>query len=219
MALKQLLFTGVIIVAACSAVAVEEHRLARERNAATMFRMQAANARAERDTIRALANVSGALAASLGDSLHLFQRRVLQMSQRGDALDAALEGERTGNYRIAATVAPLTATANVPSVIDSGTHVRRAHVYIRQSPYSVEADVDQSPRSDSTVSLALNIRLDTLPLTVRLTFAPADSLGVRSASFEASRHSGHRSGSIISNRTRRYALTNRSPRHPPYATG
>ena len=182
MSLRQILFTGAVLLAVAGALAVEERRLALERTNAITLRLQAANARAERDTTREVAIVNGTLAASLGDSLRLFERSVRQVPQQPDALDAAIGAERTANYRLAATIDSLTAAATRPSVLDRASHTRRAHFYISQPPYAVDADVEQSERPDSLVTLALQVRLDTLPLTIRLTCGPADSLGVRSAS-------------------------------------
>jgi hypothetical protein len=171
-------------------MAVQQHRLSAERANEEAFAYAAMNARAERDTTRALAGV-------LGDSLRLVQKQVVQVAQRRDSIDRALGSEHRAVYRMSAVVdslrvrvaaAPAFASAaasSAGSAVPSDTSVRRAAFNVRHAPYTVAAQVD-IPLAPDSAHLSLDIALDTLDVTVRLACGTGTNDGVPAASIAAS---------------------------------
>jgi hypothetical protein len=175
-----------VLVAALVAVAGIEHaRMDTARRHAAAAQLAMVNLAAERDSTRDAALSNGRLAALAGDSLRIVERKVVQVSQRSDAVDRALGRERRGFYRMGAVVEPLQEMASGASTLDSSRTVRSATFSLRHEPYTVEAQVEIPVPPDSA-HIEMRVALDTIPIAVRLYCTAADANGVRTASIVAS---------------------------------
>lgn len=111
--------------------------------------------------------------------LRVFQRRVIQEKQRADALDRALGLER--RLRVAASVrfdSALAQVAGTPTIADSDGD-RSSQFHLRQPPYTVDATAVLPPPPEQG-RLVVAVRLDPLPLSLRIGCGPAVR-GVRPA--------------------------------------
>jgi hypothetical protein len=156
-------FTVALTAAAALAVLikVDDHRVVVARERASSAALAITNALAQRDSTRDAAAGDRRVARLLGDSLRLFQRRVVQVAQRGDALDKALSEERIERASVTATIDSLRRMSSAAvltkahaALVDSAYAVRQAHFEIRQTPYTVTADASIPPPPDSaTIAL------------------------------------------------------------------
>ena len=145
---------------------------------------RAAEAALVRDTLEAARDTTRALPliGALGDSLRVVERRAVQTAQRADALDRALARERVVRDRLEAAITALASSAVAETVFVTGEDsVRRAAFDVRQTPYTVNAEV-ALPRPPERARLELRVALDTLALEVRVGCGKADNEGVRPAS-------------------------------------
>jgi hypothetical protein len=129
--------------------------------------LQAANVTAERDSTRDVALHQAKVAELLGDSLRIAERRLVQVAQRGDALDQALGRERRAKYQLVAAVDSLSARVASASVVDDSADVRRAMFNVRQAPYTIAADV-AIPAPPDSARMTVGIDLDSIPVDLRL---------------------------------------------------
>jgi hypothetical protein len=180
-----------IVTAFVAAISIVRTRLESARTAAIVAEFRASNAIAERDTTRLVLARSRALAAVLGDSLRLYQRSVLQLTQHGNALDRALNVERRAQYQLATVIDSLHLSATVVLTRDAPTQHPTAHLHLRHPPYTIDAELtlpdsaSTAQHSDTLVGLDLHVVLDTLTLGLRLSCGAEDQYGIRAASIEA----------------------------------
>ena len=163
---------------------IQEYALCAERRRAANLALGVVNERAAHDTTRTVALENTNVAHLLGDTLAMFEKRVVQARQERDAMDRALRTERIARYAMEAQVRTLQRDS-VPAGQDTtldGT--RRAVFNIRDAPYDVHAEVEMPPGPD-TARLSVRVRMDPLRLAVRLMCAPPDSNGIRAASITA----------------------------------
>jgi hypothetical protein len=154
------------------------------------------------DTLQASADTTRALyieVASLGESLRASQRRVIQVTQRADALDRTLGLERVVRDSMRVTITGLSAHARSDTVFVDSTYgerrtalrgafggareadERRAVFDLRSAPYTVHADVALPP-PPSAGRMDVRVDLDTLALDLRVGCGAANASGVRPAS-------------------------------------
>ena len=157
-------------------------------------RSRAADLAAVRAVDRAAAAHDSTRTLDLGDALDArfvaVQRRAVQAELRADVLDGALRLERRSRAELAVTVASLrvrTAGETVHIEPDTtlvegapGEPVRRAHFSVRETPWTVQAEVVLPP-PPAPGTIDLQVRLDTLPIAVRLGCGSPGVAGVRSA--------------------------------------
>ena len=180
-----------IVSALVAAISIERTRLQSARRAAIVAAFRTSNAIAERDTTRLVVARSRALATVLGDSLRLFQRKVLQLTQHGDALDRALGAERSGRYQLTTVIDSLHLSATARVTRDAPTEHRTSHLHLLHPPFTIDVELtlpDSSSTSaelDTLVVFDLHVVLDTLPLGLRLSCGAEDQFGIRAASIEA----------------------------------
>lgn len=111
--------------------------------------------------------------------LRVFQRRVIQERQRGDQLDQALQQER--RLRVVASLrfdSVLAQVAGTPTFADSDGD-RSSQFHLRQPPFTVDATAVLPPPPEQG-RLVVAVRLDPLPLSLRIGCGPAVR-GVRPA--------------------------------------
>jgi hypothetical protein len=177
---KLLLLILVLSAALGISVKTEEARLRRQRARTTAIALQLANADAARDSTRNVALENGTVARILGDSLRLVEKRVVQISQKSDALDAAMHRERIASYTLSATINSLRQSVTAANTIATRGDRRTARFDVRQEPFTVNADIVMAPLPDSA-TLSLRIRVDPLNVQGRVTCSAADRDGVRIA--------------------------------------
>ena len=174
-----------LLIAALAVSVIAEHQLLiRERARVATLALSLENGVAQRDSTRRVALENHRIATLLGDTLQLFERKVVQVQQHRDALDRALRTERIARYAMLATVdsfhrAPIAAEQQA-----TRGSVRRAVFTVRDAPYEVHAEAEL-PADPDTATLVLRIRLDPVPLRVRLSCGAADANGIRAASIGA----------------------------------
>ena len=178
------LMMGWIGAALLLALVIQQHALIAERHRAATFALGAVNERAMHDTTHAVALENTTVARLLGDTLVMFERQVVQARQERDAMDRALHAERIARYAMESTVRALhrDTVAAVQDVTVGDT--RRAVFDVRDPPYDVHAEVEMPPGPD-TSRLSVRVRMDPLPLSVRLVCGAADENGIRAASIAA----------------------------------
>ena len=164
--------------------AVKDRQLNRERAWTSQLVLAAENVKAERDSTREVALENAKVAALLGDSLRVFEKRVVQISQKSDALDRATGRERRGAYTIEIAPAPLWGAFTAPSRVAPDTTTRTARFDVRQPPYTVSADVS-IPRPPDSARMEVRVALDPVVADVRVSCSPVDSVGIRAASISA----------------------------------
>ena len=165
------------------AVRGEEGRIARAKQRASEYALEASNARAERDSTRQVGNGDDRVARVLRDSLRLAERMVVQKAQRQDDLDRALRRERRARYVMAARADSLAvvARAQAEDADEAAPHsVRRARFAVRQAPYTVSAEVAM-PEPPDTATMSVHVALDELHLEARIGCAAANASGIREA--------------------------------------
>lgn len=173
-----------LLVALVVTVRVEEGRVGKARDRVAELALQATNVAAERDSTRDVAMAERAVARVLGDSLRITERRVVQIAQRGDALDAALGRERRAKYDLVATVDSLTRVMASTTVTEGNGDLRRARFDVRQAPYTIDADVTM-PVPPASATMAIDVALDSIPVDLRLGCSVPDRDGVRVATVDA----------------------------------
>lgn len=179
---------GVVVLALAIAVKLklaDDHVVAARRSAAAAS-LALSNTAAERDSTRDAAEAHQRVAGLLGDSLRMVERRSLQIVQRADALDRALDAERIEHAAMRTTVDSVRQIAFAPSasLADSAGARRAAHFELRQPPYHIVADAELPMPPDSG-TLAVRVALDPIPIDVRLECSRADASGIRTASIAA----------------------------------
>lgn len=159
-------------VALCATVRIEQGRLGAERARSAQVALSLINAEAARDSTRVLVGVSEVASRLLGDSVRVYQKRIVQVTQQRDALDRAIGDERVARYALTGRVDSLEQVVALP-------HRDSAEFHVRQAPYTIDARLDSA-------QLALRVALDPIPIEARLTCSKPDSNGIRSASVIAS---------------------------------
>jgi hypothetical protein len=164
-------------------VRIEEGRVARARQQAGEYALQAANAHAEGDTTRRVDDLNARVARVLGDSLRLVERLAVQQAQRRDELDHALRRERLARYAMtvrAESLAMVAQAVTEAETADASSSIRRTSFRIRQAPYTIAADVALSGAPD-TGTMSIHVALDTLRLETRIGCAASNAAGLREA--------------------------------------
>lgn len=134
------------------------------------------------DTLRAALDTSRRVGGKLGDSLGAVTRLVVQLRQESDALDRQLGTERTAKAQLVVKVRELVTTVRSTDTVYTDTAgSRRAHFDVRQTPYTVAADVTLPAGPASTGQLALRVAVDSATIALRLGCTTARAAGVRSA--------------------------------------
>jgi len=196
----------ILTLAAALALGVEQHRLRDERAQITALALAAGNLQAERDSTRDVAKANAGVAALLGDSVRIVERRAVQIAQTRDELDRALGGERKARVALAVVVDSLervvpaatasttgtpgttgtsgTAATATATTTGSGLSVRHAKFALREAPYTVNAEVEV-PDPPDTARLTVKVALDPIPISARVMCAVPDRYGIRSASLVA----------------------------------
>lgn len=178
---------AVVAAGLMSVIAVQDHRIRTLEQHSGKLALRNDSAAAAADTTRQVALENPKVAALLGDSLHLVQKRVIQVSMRNDSLDKALGLEKIARQDLAVRLESLqqVVAAGAATVQDSATGDRRASFNVRQAPYTLVANVEL-PSPPDTGKLDVHVSLDPIPLSARLSCAPPNADGIRSASIEAS---------------------------------
>jgi hypothetical protein len=161
-------------------IRTEEARLERQRARTTAVALQLENAVAARDSTRDVALENGTVARLLGDSLRSVEKRVVQIAQKADVLDDALERERFATYELNATIDSLRQSAAAVSTVSARSDARSATFNVRQEPFTVRAEVEMPPPPDSA-TLYMRIHVDPLNVQARVTCSEPNPWGVRSA--------------------------------------
>jgi hypothetical protein len=169
--LKYFLTSLAIVLALC--IAWRERELTRERERSRTSALLADSIQAARDTSRAV------LLSVAGDSVRVYQRRIVQSRQRSDSLDRALGVERAARYRIAAEVTELRTqiAARVTAGADS---VRSATFRARDGPFYIDAAVTLPPPPGDG-RMTVRVSVDTAVIEARVGCGPADGAGVSPA--------------------------------------
>ena len=170
-----------VVVALAIIITTQQYRLNAERMRAGELALHVSNLQAARDSTRNVALENQAVAALAGDTLQVVEKRIVQVTQKRDALDRALGRERLARYAIDVGVGALRQDAIRASTQGSSGETSSATFAIRQEPYTIHASV-QIPQSPDTARLSLRVALDPIRLTARITCARADANGMRSAS-------------------------------------
>jgi hypothetical protein len=165
---------ALILVACASWMKYTSDQLASAHASERRIALKASNLEAVHDSTRNLARENARVAKLLGDSLRAYEKRVVQQDQPADPLDSAARITRSAMYRLG---------FNVGEFIGKLTKPRRDTVpfHIRQDPYTVYATVSHPPVGDS-VTLAVTVALDTIPMTVRVGCRVTGDAGIRAAS-------------------------------------
>jgi len=160
-------------------VRIEQGRLGAEQARNAQIALAAVNAEAARDSTRILIGASRPLSQMMGDSVRVYRRRVVQVTQQRDALDKAIGNERVARYALTGTVDSLA------RIVTGARDTNRAEFHLRQAPYTADARVTFPPPPDSA-RMALRVALDPIQVDARVTCGDPDSSGIRSANVVAS---------------------------------
>lgn len=182
--------TRIIAVSALTLLALDglgyishlQHQLAASRANERAIALRASNTDALHDTTRDAARDNARLARILGDSLRAYRKLVVQREPVLDRVDSALGGRSAGTYAMRLGIAPFR-ISGLRSNVDAADG-SRSSFHLRQPPYTVDATVSRPAGGDST-SLAMQVVLDTVPLTTRVHCSPPGEGGIRSASIVA----------------------------------
>ncbi len=117
--------------------------------------------------------------ALLGDSVRLYQRRILQMHQRSDSVDRALGLERATRFKIAAEVTELR-TQTSATVTAEPDDARSASFRARDGPFHIDA-LATLPRAPGDGQMTLRVAIDTALIEARIGCGPAGAAGVSPA--------------------------------------
>ena len=163
-----------ILVACATWMSHASNQLSRAYIRERALALKASNLEAVHDSTRNLARENARVAKLLGDSLRAYEKRVVQQDQPADPLDSAARITRSAMYSLG---------FKVGEFIGKLTKPRRDTVpfHIRQDPYTVDATVSHPPVGDS-VTLAVTVALDTIPMTVRVGCRDTGDAGIRAAS-------------------------------------
>ena len=169
-----------LVAALILVVRIEEWRLGAERRRAAAVLLSESNRSARRDTTRDVALENTRVAKLLGDSLRLFEKQVVQVSQARDALDRALGRERVARYAAPAVVDSLTRVVASDSVVRDPHEVRAAKFDLRQEPSTIVAEVEVPPPPDSA-KMRVKVAVDPIPIVARVACSDVGG-GAREAS-------------------------------------
>ncbi|MDB4914708.1 MAG: hypothetical protein JWM95_2352 [Gemmatimonadetes bacterium] len=147
---------------------------AKERETALKF----SNYEALHDSTHEMALENPRVALIVGDSVRAFGRRVVQQVPARNNLDSALDHSSVATYQLGATVRQLDAV--IAELEAEKQQSGERPFRLRQEPFTVDAVVSQPPGGDS-MSLAIHIALDTIPLGLRVQCS-----GVKDGILEAS---------------------------------
>lgn len=213
-------YTMGLVIALSAALALTIHveggRVTAARQEASSVALEASNVAAERDSTRVFARATSTLASLLGDSVRLYERRVVQVAGERNALDAALHAatgdEQIAAYGLHATIDSLhrivaaaqsgAANGGRQDVQDVQTvqNVQNAHnvrdVQDVQDVRRAEFIVRQPPYTlraraeipppPDSARLAVRVALDPIHVAAHVTCAAPDRNGIRTASVVAS---------------------------------
>lgn len=160
------------------AFALQNERLHRAQAEAFRLALVADTLAAARDTSKELHLALGVLA----DSLHIVERRALQVAQARDALDRQLHVRRIARDSVVVRerVLDRSVTSIAPQVLRDSA--RRAAFDIRSPPYTVHAEVIVPGKtSEDSATMKLRVVLDSIPMEVRLSCGERVLAGVRPA--------------------------------------
>ena len=173
-----------LVASLVTIIAIEHHRVNRERTRAAILALSVSNGIAQRDSTRRVALENQKVALLLGDTLSMFEKKVVQATQQRDALDRALRTERIARYAMVAVLSPMHRESVAAETQATATGMRRAVFNVREAPYDVHAEVE-IPSLPDTARLSVRVRLDPLHLNVRLSCGASDGNGIRGASITA----------------------------------
>lgn len=117
--------------------------------------------------------------AVLGDSVRLYQRRIVQVQQRSDSVDLALGVERAARFKIAAEVTELRARIAAPVTAEPDDN-RSAAFRARDGPFYIDALVTL-PRPPGDGAMTVRVAVDTAVIEARIGCGLADAAGVSPA--------------------------------------
>ena len=147
----------------------------------TRARMASWRAVFARDSIEAARDTTHEVEiAALHDSVRVFVRRAEQQEQRADGLDGALGARRLALLNARVRIAALDTVVRTDTVrvtVDSG---RRSKFTVRREPYTLSGEVS-SRHGDGGDSVSVSVQLDSMPLQVRVSCAPAAGRPVQRA--------------------------------------
>jgi hypothetical protein len=158
---------------------IEQGRLATQRAHGAQVALALVNAEASRDSTRVLVAASRVMSQLLGDSVRVYRKRVVQVTQQKDALDKAIGDERVAHYALTGTVDSLERVTQALPNADS------AEFHLRSVPYTVDASVVFPPLPDSA-RMSMRVALDPIQVDARVTCGKPDTNGIRAASVLAS---------------------------------
>lgn len=150
-------------------------QLADSRASGRSIALRASNIQALHDTTRNIALENARVAKILGDSLHGYERLVVQQHAPPDAIDSAGASRRAAAYQIG---------YKIGSFLGTITRAWRDTVipfHLRQEPFTADATVSHVEAGDS-VTLHLDVALDTISLTARVQCSAPGDGGIHAAS-------------------------------------
>ncbi len=135
--------------------------------------LKASNLEAVHDSTRDLARENERVAKLLGDSLRAYEKLVVQQPQLTDSLEEAARMRKSAMYQLG---------FKLGSFFGNLTKSRRDTVpfHIRQVPFTIDATVSEPPAADS-ITLAVKVALDTIPMTIRIGCRATSEAAVNSA--------------------------------------
>ena len=163
-----------ILVACATWMSHASNQLSRAYIRERALALKASNLEAVHDTTRNLARENAHVAKLLGDSLRAYEKRVVQQAQPADPLDSADGISRSAMYGMGFKLGEFFGKLTKPFRDTVPFH-------LRQEPYTVNATVSRPPVGDS-VTLAVIVALDTIPMTVRIGCRDPGDAGTRVAS-------------------------------------
>ena len=179
--LKKLTLTQWVLGLLLAALLFQTARVAAERKKAEDALSLARTATLSLSNEKALSDSTHRLTSdslkALGDSVVLYQRKVVQVSQKASQLDKELGQLNVANYGLTVRLDSLNAISEAPVVSKNDT--LSAEFHVEQQPYHVDAKV-RLPQM-GTGNLTLGITQDPMGLGVRVGCGQALHLGVRSA--------------------------------------
>lgn len=122
------------------------------------------------DSLAAVNDTTRTLLRDARSQTMVVERRAVQATVRRDSLDAALRQAAKANQQLRVTLSQFRARAD-GTVMQDTSGVRAAHFDVRSSPFTVSADVVLPPTPD-TGRFTVDVAVDPIPLSVRVTCAP-----------------------------------------------
>jgi hypothetical protein len=180
MSLTQWLFAAAIVILLGMAARLKlEHNLrikAQQRE--RIAQIEAINVQARLDTTLKITSDSIKV---LGDSVDLYQKRVIQEKQIASELDRKLGQFAVANYNLTLRIDALNRIVQSP-VVDSQDSLR-ALFRVNQPPYHATADVALPKKITSGAQGRMNLIItqDAFPLSAHVGCGPAGQNGVRAA--------------------------------------